>query len=202
MERAKRVGMYLRVSTGGQTVENQRLELERVAEHRGWQIVETYLDHGVSGSKGRDKRPGFAKLCKDAAQGKLDLVAAWSIDRIGRSLSHLVEFMDELRQQEVALYLHTQGMDSSTAAGKAMLSMCGVFAEFERAILIERIHAGLSRARAQGKKLGPAFSVTPAQEARIHALRAQGMGKLKIARMLGVGTGTVQRIVGPGAIAA
>jgi DNA invertase Pin-like site-specific DNA recombinase len=194
--------MYLRVSTGGQTVENQRQDLERVAAHRGWQIVETYIDHGISGSKGREKRPGFAKLCKDAAQGKLDLVAAWSIDRIGRSLSHLVEFMDELRQQEVALYLHTQGMDSSTAAGKAMLSMCGVFAEFERSILIERINAGLARAKAQGKKLGPAFSITQAQKARILELRAQGMGKIKIAKTVGVGTGTVQRIVGPGSVAA
>lgn len=202
MEQIKRVGMYLRVSTADQTVENQRRDLQRVAEQRGWQIVETYIDEGLSGAKGRDKRPGFAKLCKDAAQGKLDLIAAWSIDRIGRSLSHLVEFMDEMRSQNVDLYLHTQGMDSSSAAGKAMLSMCGVFAEFERSILIERIHAGLARARAEGKKLGPAFSITPEQTARIHALRAQGMGKLKIARTVGVGTGTVQRIVGPGSLAA
>jgi DNA invertase Pin-like site-specific DNA recombinase len=177
------------------------MELQRVAEHRGWQIVETYTDEGFSGAKGRDKRPGFAKLCKDAAQGKLDLVAAWSIDRIGRSLSHLVEFMDELRQQSVALYLHTQGMDSSTAAGKAMLSMCGVFAEFERSILIERINAGIARARAQGKHMGrPAVSQAVVEQ--IKALRAQGMGMLKIARQLGCGSGTVQRIVGPGSLAA
>jgi DNA invertase Pin-like site-specific DNA recombinase len=196
MDKPKRVGMYLRVSTGGQSVENQRQELERVAEHRGWQIVETYVDQGFSGAKGRDKRPGFAQLCKDATRGKFDLIAAWSIDRIGRSLSHLVEFMDEMRQQGVALYLHTQGMDSSTAAGKAMLSMCGVFAEFERSVLIERINAGISRARAQGKHMGrPAVSEAVVEQ--IKALRAQGMGMLKIARTLGCGSSTVQRIVGP-----
>jgi DNA invertase Pin-like site-specific DNA recombinase len=198
MDKAKRVGMYLRVSTGGQSVENQRQELERVAAQRGWQIVETYIDQGFSGAKGRDKRPGFAKLCKDAARGKFDLIAAWSIDRIGRSLSHLVEFMDEMRLLEVALYLHTQGMDSSTAAGKAMLSMCGVFAEFERSVLIERINAGISRARAQGKHLGrPAVSEATVEQ--IKALRAQGMGMLKIARQLGCGSSTVQRVVGAGA---
>lgn len=201
MDKPKRVGMYLRVSTSDQTVENQRQDLERVAAHRGWIIVETYIDHGVSGAKGRDKRPEFNRLCKDAARGKLDLIAAWSIDRIGRSLSHLVEFMDEMRTREVALYLHTQGMDSSTAAGKAMLSMCGVFAEFERSVLIERINAGISRARAQGKHMGrPA--VAEATVAKIKALRAQGMGMLKIARQLGCGSSTVQRIVGAGAVAA
>jgi DNA invertase Pin-like site-specific DNA recombinase len=192
--------MYLRVSTTDQTVENQRRDLEQVAAQRGWQIVETYIDEGVSGAKGRDKRPEFDRMCKDAARGKLDLIAAWSIDRIGRSLAHLVEFMDEMRQIEVALYLHTQGMDSSTAAGKAMLSMCGVFAEFERSVLIERIHAGIARARSQGKHMGrPA--VPEATVEQIKALRAQGMGMLKIAKTVGCGSSTVQRIVGATAAA-
>ena len=145
MGKTKRVGIYLRVSTSGQTVENQRIDLERVAEQRGWQIVANYIDHGISGSKGRDKRPQFDQLAKDAAQGKLDIVAAWSIDRIGRSLGHLVEFMDELRQQGVGIYLHQQQVDTNTAAGRAFLQMAGVFAEFERAIIVERIHAGLAR---------------------------------------------------------
>ncbi len=130
------------------------------------------------------------------------MVAAWSIDRIGRSLSHLVELMEELKAQGVGLYLHQQNVDSSTAAGKAMLCMCGVFAEFERSIIVERIHAGISRARAQGKRFGRPPSITPAIESRIHELRAQGMGKLKIARLVGCGSGTVQRTVGPGSIAA
>lgn len=195
MGKSIRVGLYLRVSTNEQTVENQRQDLLRVAEQRGWIIADEYVDHGLSGNKGRDKRPAFNRLGKDAAQGKLDFIAAWSIDRVGRSLGHLVEFMEELRQQGVGLYLHQQNVDSSTAAGKAMLSMCGVFAEFERSIIVERINAGLARARAQGKRLGRPSTVTSKTHQRIRDLRAKGHGMLKIARMLGVGTGTVQRVV-------
>ena len=196
MGKAKRVGIYLRVSTSGQTVENQRLELQRVVEQRGWSIVGEYVDHGISGAKGRDQRPQFDQLAKDAAQGKLDIVAAWSIDRIGRSLGHLVEFMDELREQNVGIYLHQQQVDTSTAAGRAFLQMAGVFAEFERSIIVERINAGLARARVQGKKLGRP-GVKPRTERRIRELLALGMGKLKIARMLGCGVSTVQRIAAP-----
>jgi DNA invertase Pin-like site-specific DNA recombinase len=194
MGKAKRVGLYLRVSTTGQTVENQRQDLMRVAEQRGWQVVEQYVDHGISGSKGRDERPAFKKLTKDAAGGKLDMVAAWSIDRVGRSLQHLVEFMEELRQQGVGLYLHQHNVDSSTAAGKAMLSMCGVFAEFERSIIVERINAGLARARAQGKKLGR-LPISTRTEAQIRRLRQDGLGKVKIARTLRCGVSTVQRVL-------
>jgi len=193
MGKSKRVGLYLRVSTTGQTVENQRLDLSRVAEQRGWQIIGEYIDHGVSGSKGRDKRPAFKRLTKDCAAGKLDMVAAWSIDRIGRSLGHLVEFMEELKQQGVGLYLDKQNVDSSTAAGKAMLSMCGVFAEFERSIIVERIHAGLARARAAGKTLGRP-PVNDKTEDKIRKMLAEGNGKLKIARTLRVGVSTVQRV--------
>ena len=194
MGKAKRVGIYLRVSTAGQTVENQRIELRRVAEQRGWVIVGEYVDHGISGAKGRDQRPEFDQLAKDAAGGKLDLVAAWSIDRVGRSLGHLVEFMDELRQQNVGIYLHQQQVDTSTAAGRAFLQMAGVFAEFERAIIVERVNAGLARARAQGKKLGRPSSVKPRTERRIRELLKLGTGKVKIARTLGCGVSTVQRL--------
>lgn len=190
----KRVGVYLRVSTSGQTVENQRQDLVRVAEQRGWQIVEEYVDHGISGSKGRDKRPQFDHLAKDAASGKLDLVAAWSIDRIGRSLPHLVEFIEELRAQNVGLYLHQQQVDTSTAAGRAFLQMAGVFAEFERSIIVERINAGLARARAQGR-VGGRPPVSGRVERRIRQMRAKGAGKLKIARTLGCGVSTVQRVL-------
>jgi len=192
--KTKRVGIYLRVSTTGQTVENQRQELLRVAEQRSWQIVEEYVDHGISGSKGREDRPAFKRLAKGTAAGKLDMVAAWSIDRIGRSLQHLVEFMEELKQQGVGLYLHQQNVDSSTAAGKAMLSMCGVFAEFERSIIVERVNAGLARARAQGKTLGRP-KLDAATEARIRAFRAAGHGINKCAKMAGVGVSAVQRII-------
>jgi len=193
MGKSKRVGLYLRVSTSGQTVENQRQDLMRVAEQRGWQVVEEYVDHGVSGAKGRDKRPAFDRMCKDAARGKLDVIAAWSIDRIGRSLAHVAAFMAEMLEQHVALYLHQQNVDGTTSAGKAMLGMAAVFAEFERATTIERINAGLARARAEGKQLGRP-RVDGATEAQIRKLLAKGTGKLKIARELGVGVSTVQRV--------
>ena len=194
MGKGKRVGLYLRVSTSGQTVENQRQDLARVAEQRGWTIVGEYVDHGVSGAKGRDKRPAYDRLARDAAQGKLDMVAAWSVDRLGRSLGHLATFLDELQQQRVGLYLHQQQIDTSTAAGKAFLQMAGVFAEFERSIIVERINAGLRRAKAQGKTLGRP-TVSDTVEADIRKLRAKGFGKLKIARTLECGVSTVQRVL-------
>jgi DNA invertase Pin-like site-specific DNA recombinase len=194
ISKPKRVGIYVRVSTAGQTTGNQLIELERVAIQRGWEVVEVYTDHGYSGTKSREQRPAFKKLCTDAAHGKIDMVCAWSIDRIGRSLGHLVSFMAELTEQGVGLYLHQQNVDSSTAAGKAMLSMCGVFAEFERSCIVERVNAGLARARAQGKTLGrPKIDV--ATEVRIRTLRAAGHGINKCAKLAGVGVSVVQRIV-------
>jgi DNA invertase Pin-like site-specific DNA recombinase len=194
MGKAKRVGFYLRVSTGSQTVENQRLELAKVAEQRGWTVVEIYSDNGVSGAKGRDKRPAFDRLCKDAIGGKLDMVAAWSVDRLGRSLLHLAQFVADIQAAGVGLYLHTQGIDSSTPTGRAMLGMCSVFAELEREIIKERIHAGLNRARSKGKRLGRK-PVDAAVEKQIRDLRSKGYGKLKIARELECGVSTVSRVL-------
>lgn len=194
MGKTKRVAFYLRVSTGSQTVENQRLELAAVAEQRGWQIVEIYSDNGVSGAKGRDQRPAFDRLCKDAIAGKIDMVAAWSVDRLGRSVLHLAQFVADVQAAGVGLYLHKQGIDSSTPTGRAMLGMCSVFAELEREIIRERIHAGLNRARAKGKRLGRK-RVAPAIEKRIRDLAASGTGKLKIARQLEIGVSVVQRVL-------
>jgi DNA invertase Pin-like site-specific DNA recombinase len=194
MNKKKRAAIYLRVSTVSQTTENQLRELRKVAAQRGWQIVDIYEDRGVSGSKGRDARPSFDRLHKDAARGKFDFVLAWSIDRLGRSLHHVISFMAELGQLGIDLYLHQQAVDSSTPAGKAMLSMCGVFAEFERGIIAERVRAGLDRARAGGKQLGrPRVPVDLEQE--IRQRRANGTGILKIAREVGVGVSVVQRVI-------
>lgn len=193
--RGKRVGIYLRVSTGGQTVENQRLDLQRVADQRGWHVVETYSDAGISGAKGRDQRPAFDRMARDAAQGRLEIIAAWSIDRVGRSLAHVAGFMEELAAQNVALYLHQQGVDGTTPAGQAMLGMAAVFAQFERSMLIERVRSGMARAKAQGKHVGRPTTVTGKTEQRIRALRAKGLGILKIAREVGCGTSTVQRVI-------
>jgi DNA invertase Pin-like site-specific DNA recombinase len=194
MANGKRVAFYLRVSTLDQTVENQRLDLASVAEQRGWTIVETYVDHGISGAKGREKRPAFDRLCKDAIGGKIDIVAAWSVDRLGRSVLHLAQFVADMQAAGVGLYLHKQGIDSATPTGRAMLGMCSVFAELERETIRERIDAGLRRARSQGRRLGRP-PVGAGVERSIRELRAKGFGKLRIARELHCGVRTVVRIL-------
>lgn len=190
----KKTAIYLRVSKDSQTTANQRRELQAVAARSGWQIVKVYEDAGISGAKGRDKRPGFDRLLKDATARKVDMIAAWSVDRLGRSLQDLVGFLTELQALRCDLYLHQQALDTSTPSGRAMFQMCGVFAEFERGMIRERVNAGLARARAKGTKLGRR-PVKPAVEARIRELKATGMGILKIGRTVGVGTSVVQRVV-------
>ena len=193
----KRVALYCRVSTDGQTVENQTRELEAVALRHGWEIVETFTDQGISGAKGRDSRPGFNALHKAIARKEVDMVAAWSVDRLGRSLQDLVAFLGELHGKGVDLYLHVQGIDTSTPSGKMMFQMMGVFAEFERAMIQERVHAGLSRARANGKTLGRPKTLTPKQAARIRSLRADGMSFRRIATATKQSLGAVQRALHP-----
>lgn len=197
MGKGKRVAFYLRVSTGGQTVENQRQELAKAAEQRGWSVVELYSDNGFSGAKGRDKRPAFDRMCKDAVAGKFDIIAAWSVDRLGRSVLHLAQFVEDMRGAGIGLFLLKQGLDSETPTGRAMLGMCSVFAELEREIIRERIHSGLARARSQGKTLGRR-PVSARTESQIRELRGKGLGKLKIAKQLSCGVSTVQRVLAAG----
>ena len=154
MTKLKRVAIYTRVSTDGQSVENQRRELLAVAERRGWEVVQEYSDHGISGAKDRDKRPAFDRMLRGATRREFDMIAAWSVDRLGRSLQHLVAFLGEVHGAGVGLYLHQQALDTSTPAGEAMFQMCGVFAQFERSMIVSRVNAGLKRARANGKTLG------------------------------------------------
>jgi DNA invertase Pin-like site-specific DNA recombinase len=190
----KRVAIYARVSTQGQTVNNQLQQLHKVAERHGWEVVSEYKDKGISGAKGRDKRPQFDAMLKAANRREFDIIMSWSVDRLGRSLQHLVEFLGDIQQKGVDLYLHQQNIDTSTPSGKAMFQMVGVFAEFERAMIQDRVKAGLARARKEGQTLGRP-RVSEATEASIHKRREQGMGILKIARELGVGTSVVQRVV-------
>jgi len=195
----KRVAIYTRVSTDHQTTENQERELREIAARSGWEIVEVYRDHGISGAKGRDERPAFDRLQKDAIRRKFDLIAAWSVDRLGRSLQHLVAFLSEVHGAGVDLFLHQQGIDTTTPAGKAMFQMMGVFAEFERAMIRDRVNAGIARVKATGKtKSGNAIG-RPKVDAKTEkaiqkALEAGDVGIRKLAVQHGVGTGTVQRI--------
>jgi DNA invertase Pin-like site-specific DNA recombinase len=194
----KRAVLYLRVSTIEQTTANQERELREVASRMGREVIKVYKDHGVSGAKGRDKRPAFNAMCRDAGQHRFDVIMAWSVDRLGRSLQDLVSFLSELHALRIDLYLHQQGIDTTTPAGKAMFQMMGVFAEFERAMIQERVRAGLARARSEGKRLGRP-RIAPELEARIEkALATPGRpGVRKIAKQFGVDPGTVQRISHP-----
>jgi DNA invertase Pin-like site-specific DNA recombinase len=194
MGKSKRVALYLRVSTDGQTVETQRRDLIKLAELRGWDIVATYEDAGISGSKGRDKRPGLNEMLKDAKRRKFDLVTFWAIDRLGRSTSTVATAMDELAEAGVDMFAFKESMDTSTAHGRAMLEMAAVFARLEREMIRERVVAGLERARAEGKRLGRPPLDYKVKKRIAKALEKGEMGMMKIAVKFGVGTGTVQRI--------
>jgi DNA invertase Pin-like site-specific DNA recombinase len=187
----KRVALYLRVSTDGQTTENQRRELMQVAERAGWEVVEVYEDAGISGAKGRAERPAFDRLHKDAVRRRFDLVMAWSVDRLGRSLSDLLRFLEELRGAGMGLYLHKQALDTTTPSGKMMFQMLGVFAEFERSLIQERVRAGLARAKAEGTRLGRPSVVDARKLKIIREGKKAGLSVRKIAAKAGLSVGTV-----------
>jgi DNA invertase Pin-like site-specific DNA recombinase len=190
---SKRAAIYVRVSTDKQTVENQVRELRQIAELRGWQVVEQYSDTGISGSKGRDGRPGLDQMLKDASKRRFDVVMAWAIDRIGRSLIDLLGTIQTLEAWGVDLYLDQQAIDTTTPAGRLMFQVTGAFAEFERSMIRRRVHAGLKRAVEAGKTLGRP-RISAAVEKRIRDELRAGKGIIKVAREVGVGNGTVQRI--------
>ena len=195
----KRAVLYLRVSTIDQTTANQERELREIAGRMRCEVVKVYKDHGISGARGRDRRPAFDALCRDATKRQFDMVMAWSVDRLGRSLQDLVAFLSELHALRVDLFLHQQGLDTTTPAGKAMFQMLGVFAEFERSIVAERVRAGLARARDEGTRLGRPPIPTELEERICAALDKPGRteGVRKIAARFGVNPKTVQRISRP-----
>lgn len=188
-----KVAIYSRVSTTSQTVENQNQELYAVAERLGWEIVAIFCDVGISGFKGKGKRPAFDNLMKMVSRKEIDLVACWSIDRLGRSLQHLVLFLQEINDRNIDLYLHQQNLDTSTPSGKAMFQMMSVFAEFERSMIRERVKSGLARAKKSGVKLGrPKLDYK--KKKRIEKLLRSGSSINSIARSVKVGNATVHRL--------
>ena len=191
---SRRAALYLRVSTDKQTTANQERDLRATAAGAGWDIVEVYCDHGVSGAKGRDQRPQFDAMLRDATRRRFDVIMAWSVDRLGRSLLDLIGFLNEIHAYDIDLFLHQQALDTTGPMGKAMFQIMGVFSELERAFIQARVRAGMARARAAGKKIGRA-PVDAATVASIRAaLREGGSGVHKIARSLRVGTAVVQRV--------
>ena len=204
---ARRAALYVRVSTDHQSVENQVRELKLVAERRGWTVIEVYRDAGISGSKGRDKRPGLDALLKDANRRKFDVVMAWAIDRLGRSLIDLLGTIEHLQEVGVDLYLDQQHIDTTTPTGKLLFQITGAFAEFERSMIRQRIRAGLSvikekivrdgkfvsKAGKVRRKLGrPGAEPDKIEQARREL--GKGLGIVKVAREVGLGVGTVHRL--------
>src|SRR5215470_18211615 len=191
--RVRRAALYLRVSTDRQTVENQGIQLRQVAERRGWEVVEVYNDAGISGAKERKDRPGLDRMLNDASRRHFDVVLCWAIDRLGRSLIDLLGTIQHLEAVGVDLYIDQQSIDTSTPMGRLIFSVCGAFAQFERSMIQQRIHAGLNRAKAQGKMLGRP-KVDDQKAAAILRSLEQGIGVKRTAAALNCGIGTVLRV--------
>ena len=157
----------------------------------GCEVVKTYRDHDISGAKGRDKRPQFDQPCRDAIKREFDTILAWSVDRLGRSLSDLIEFLTEIHALKIDLYLHQQGLDTTTPAGRMIFTVLGAVAELERSLIVERVKAGLRNAKAKGKRLGRPRVVVDAS--RVASLRDSGRSWPQIARLMGCGVATAFR---------
>jgi len=182
---SKRVCIYVRVSTTKQTVENQIQVLREYSDRCGYQITHIYSDNGISGSKGRQDRPGLDQMLKDGVQRKFEMVLVWSVDRLGRSVSHLVEVMNELNELKIDLYFNQQSIDTSTSSGRMM----------ERSLISERVTAGLQRAVSQGKKLGRPTKMNDGMKNAVKLLREKGMGIKQISKQLQIGVGTVYSVL-------
>ena len=188
-----RVALYARVSTlNGQDPEMQLSELREYAARRGWTISDEYVDQGVSGSK--ESRPELNRLTTDAHRRVFDAILVWKIDRSGRSLKHLVNALADLSAYGVAFVSLRDNLDLSTPSGRLMFQIIGAMAEFERALIQERVRAGLRNARAKGKRLGRPRRIV--DSSKIAALRASGVSWRIIARQTGVGVATLYRLCG------
>ena len=190
-----RAVIYGRVSTQKQTTDNQVLELREVCKRNGWTIVKEITDNGISGSKGRNLRPGFDELHKIVSRKDADMIVVWSIDRLGRSLSDLVAFMGELETKAINFYSHQQAIDSRTPAGKMSFAIFSAVAEFERNIIRERVMAGLARAKSEGKKLGRPTNVNVNTGVAVKLLREKGASIHSIAKQLKIGVSTTTRLL-------
>jgi DNA invertase Pin-like site-specific DNA recombinase len=189
-----KIGIYVRVSTNGQSTQRQIDELSVVAKRMAATEVIIYEDDGISGTKGRAERQALDNLLKAATQRRLDKVLVWSVDRLGRSLKDLVSILEELEQTGVGLYLHKQAIDTTTASGKALFGMLAVFSQFERELIRERINSGLARARRNGIVLGRRNTTGHLGEQAVQK-RQSGMSYRQIAQELNISVFTAHRLV-------
>jgi DNA invertase Pin-like site-specific DNA recombinase len=189
-EGIKRVAIYGRVSTEGQSVDLQLAELNEYIAKRGWKLVGEYVDRGVSGSQ--ESRPALNRLMKDATQRKLDVIAVWKLDRFARSVKHVVVALSEFEALGIAFISLKDNLDLTTPSGRFMFQIIAAFGELERAIIAERVRAGLQNARRRGKRLGrPQVAV---DAAHIGSLRSSGASWRQISSRLGVSVRTIRRV--------
>ena len=192
----RRAVIYSRVSTlNGQTVDNQLKVLREVAEKKGLEIVKEISDEGISGAKGRDQRKGFDDLIKGAVRKEFDIILVWDVSRLGRSLKHLVSFLEDVQSAKCDLYIHQSGIDTSTTSGKMMFGMLSVFSEFERSLIRERVIAGQQRAKSEGKHIGRKSNLTDGVRTAVYQLRQNNVPIKRIAKDLQIGVGTVYKVL-------
>jgi DNA invertase Pin-like site-specific DNA recombinase len=189
----KKVGCYYRVSTKNQTVLNQKLELESLAERMGYEIVAEYKDEGISGAKNRDERPALNEMMKDAVRGKFEMILCYDLSRLGRNLEELIRIMNEMNSLNINLFFYREAINTDSSSGKLMFSMFGVLAEWERSLISERIVSGQNRARTQGKKIGRPSTFNEGLMQAVRKMREKGMGIVAISRTLGIGVSSVYR---------
>lgn len=187
--------IYSRVSTIDQTTENQLKVLREVAEKKGIEVVREISDKGISGAKGRGDRKGFDELITGSIRKEWDIILVWDVSRLGRSLKHLVSFLEDVQSAKCDLYIHQSGIDTSTASGKMMFGMLSVFSEFERSMIKERVIAGQQRARAQGKHIGRKTNVNERTVSVVKQLRENNVPIKRIAKDLHIGVGTVYKLL-------
>jgi DNA invertase Pin-like site-specific DNA recombinase len=191
----KKVAIYARVSTDKQTSENQLIELRETAKRMNFNVIEEFIDHGISGTKSRIHRPALDAMLKLATQRKIEMILCWDISRLGRSLQHLIEILNELQTLKCDLYFHQNGIDTSTITGRMIFQVCGSLAEFERNLIRERVIAGQQRAKSEGRHIGRPTQMNDSLRTSIKLLREQGMAIKRIAKTLSIGVGTVYSVI-------
>ena len=191
----KKAVIYSRVSTNEQTVDNQLKVLREVAKKRGLEVVREISDEGISGATGRDVRKGFDELIKGSIRNEWDIILVWDVSRLGRSLKHLVSFLEDIQSANCDMYIHQSGIDTSTPSGKMMFGMLSVFSEFERSMIRERVIAGQQRAKSEGKHIGRPTNVNDGIITAVYQLRQNNVPIKRIAKDLQIGVGTVYKIL-------
>jgi len=187
-----KVGIYVRVSTLQQTTENQLLELYEICERNDWSVVEEY-NETVSGTKGVSDRSELNRMLQDASRKKFEKVVIWSVDRLGRSMKHLVMVLSQLKDLDVDIYSYKQGIDTSTTMGSSFFHMVGIFAELENNMRSERQKIGIKRALKDGIKFGRKDVMDEDKEYQIYQLRSKGKSIRSIAKEVGISVGRTHK---------